>query len=140
MVSRGEAVKKLRLQIVGALLLSSIPVQMVFAVKKRKIYECHSDKKILAQTVSEYTAVVRDIAGVNAQFMAKRNYLVHNNEIKTEVLFNGDAQLENTGKYLTIQTIEWTLAIAPEKKRASLYSSNPDMNEIPMFCLSPSAN
>ncbi|MES2767518.1 MAG: hypothetical protein V4596_00110 [Bdellovibrionota bacterium] len=140
--------KKLGLHILGAVLLSSIPMHTAFAIKKRKYYECYSDKKISqnyknkskALTVSEYTAVVREIDEKKAYFTAKRNFIANNKELRTETLSTGEAHVQHTGNYLTVQALEWALAIAPEKKRASLYSSNPDLNEIPMFCLSQQVN
>lgn len=141
--------KKLGLHIVGALVLSSIPMHTALAFKKRRTYECYSDKKIQQshkigfrelQSDHEYTARVSDFAGTSAYFVAKKNILEHNNKIRTETITSGEAHFENTGKYLVIQANEWALAVAPEKKRASLYSSNPDINEIPMFCLSESIN
>lgn len=132
-------------------------MQTAFAYKKRKFYECQSDKKVSvssknvgsknktksksskSNTVPEYTAQVSDFAGSTARFVAKRNYVL-NNKINTENLHAGEAHIENSGTYLTIQGLEWALAIAPQKKRASLYSSNPDLNEIPMFCLSQQTN
>lgn len=85
----------------------------------------------------EYSASVVDKNGdgKNVDFIAKKNVII-DGSIRTLLLTRESAQVENTGKYLVIQGTEWALAIAPEKKRASLYNMNPDLNEVPMFCLS----
>lgn len=143
--------KKLGLHIVGALVLSSIPMKAanankVSAYKKRRYFECYSDKKITqvkklrTSQVHEFSALVSGTDEKTAELVAKRNFLTQKNKVKTETIAQGAAHVENTGKYLVFQGEEWALAIAPEKKRASLYSSNPDINEIPMFCLSQVKN
>jgi len=140
-------VKKFGLHIVGALLLSSIPMHTAVAYKKRKLYECYSDKKVLQsskrnpkQLSFEYSAKVSDIEGPMAIFVAKKYQTKSNKVVKTTILTQGEAHFDDSRKYIVVQATEWALAIAPEKKRASLYSSNPDINEIPMFCLSESLN
>jgi hypothetical protein len=119
-------------------------VNALAAIKNRS-FECESDKKMTSfkagnpVTLPEYTADVADIDGVSVHFLVKRNVSVKN-ELRTRTYANEKAHLESMNNYLNVQGRIWALAIAPEKKRASLYSSNPDINEVPMFCLSPGSN
>ena len=135
--------KKLGIHILGAILVSSLPVNgSAFYSKKRRNFDCYSDKKISgvvkkSQTsVHEFSAQVKEIDEKRAVLLVKRNYL-SGKDIRSQTLTNEEALIDDSSKYLTIQGNEWALAIAPAKKRASLYNMNPDINEVPMFCLSP---
>lgn len=136
--------KKLCTVFIRASFTLSLSVNAVAAIKNRS-FDCESDKKITTSkagssvTVPEYTADVTDIDGVLARFLVKRNVII-NNQLRTKIYTNEKAHLEEMNNYLTVQGRIWALAVAPEKKRASLYSSNPDINEVPMFCLSRDSN
>jgi hypothetical protein len=136
-------VKKLGVLFIGANLLFSPQVNAFSFVSKRRSFDCQSDKKISAivkknkVTVPEYSALVNDLNDdVHVSFLVKKNYLLKE-QLRTQVLVDERSALETSNTYLTVQSDNWALAIAPEKKRASLYNMNPDLNEVPMFCLSP---
>lgn len=145
MQERGNLVKKLGVYILGTiLLLPAFPVKSA-RLKKIKNFECYSDKRVLGIVkkreviLPEYFVTITDLENREAHFVAKKNEL-YGREIRIQTLTDEDAQVEYAQKYLTIQGREWALAIAPEKERASLYSRNPDVNEVPMFCLSLGEN
>ena len=121
--------------------MSSLPATAVSSLAKKRSYECYSDQTIMGRQKSystsfhEYTATVTDFEGDMASLIAKKNY-IFNGEVRAKNLTNEKAFIKKANKYLIVQGAEWALAIAPQKKRASLYSTDPDINEVPMFCLS----
>lgn len=134
--------KILGLHILGAtLLLSSLPVKALSPIAKKRTYECFSDQVVSGRSKSydnsiyEYSATVTNFDGNTAILIAKKNYIL-GGQIRVKDLTHEIAVVTHENKYLTVQGVEWALAIAPQKKRASLYSANPDVNEVPMFCLS----
>jgi hypothetical protein len=137
-------VKKLCTVFIGAGFMLSLSVNAAVAMKN-KSFSCESDKRIafthsrFLMTTPAYTAEVLYINDDSVSFTAIKNIVV-NKQIRKMVLSREIARAEEMNGYLTIQGKVWALAVAPEKNRASLYSSNPDINEVPMFCLSSDAN
>jgi hypothetical protein len=135
-------VKKLSAIFIGANLMFSLPVKASYFFNKPRSFDCQSDKRIEGygkgsrSSVPEYQALILQISDSKVSFSVKKNY-IQKNEIRTATLANEKAYVEESNNYLTIQGYKWALAIAPEKERASLYNMNPDIDEVPMFCLSP---
>jgi hypothetical protein len=134
--------KKVSAIFIGANLLFSPAVRASPTIKDRRYFNCQSDKKITlldqnSTSAPEFLALVTDSNDSDARvnFSVKKNYILKNH-LKTQILVNEKSAIETASTYLTVQSDNWALAIAPEKNRASLYNMNPDFNEVPMFCLS----
>lgn len=134
--------KKLLAVFVGAGFMLSLSVNAAAAVES---LNCQSDqntavtKPKLIISVPAYLVSVTYVDNVSALFTATKNVVI-NKQIKKLILARELAHIDEMNGYLTIQGKIWALAVAPTKERASLYSSNPDINEVPMFCLSRATN
>lgn len=133
-----------KLFFIGAGFVLSLSVNATAAIQNRS-FNCQSDQKTtttkskLIITVPAYLVEILYINDTSVRFSATKNVVI-NKQIKGITLSREIARVEEMNGYLTIQGKIWALAVAPAKERASLYSSNPDLNEVPMFCLSTATN
>ncbi len=72
---------------------------------------------------------------VSAKFAVYQYYRAQSH-LSIRLLAKQVATIQPSATHYTVTGAEWSLAISPNKERASLYSTNPYLNEVPMFCLS----
>lgn len=117
--------------------LSSVQSDDVLDMKP-VVLHCESDTRIFVGPDKHYPEYIAEVVPQSYSIaeLTARQYIVSDNKLLSRILIKQFSDVRVTSTHLTILGDNWNLAITPTFTRASLYSSNPYINEVPMFCLS----
>lgn len=105
---------------------------------------CQSDSVVVTTKnptlrAHEYIVRLSQYDGNTILFETIQNFLRKDEVVEMRLTKERAILIEEKG-IISVKGREWAIAISTEKNRASLYNMNPDINEVPMFCLSPELN